>query len=107
MCRQNFKFEMAASQSQKSRDFVSGTLRGPNGKFNPITSVPGIGEVSASALAKTGFKTVGPLMGQFLLLECDEELMAAWLRDKLPSSVQGSFIDQAVSGLSQWARMHL
>lgn len=98
---------MAASQSQKSRDFISGTLRGPNGKFNPISSVPGIGEVSAAALAKTGFKTVAPLMGQFLLYECDEELMTTWLRDKLPSSVQASFIDQAVNGLSQWARMNL
>ncbi|KAJ8045114.1 Barrier-to-autointegration factor [Holothuria leucospilota] len=65
-----------SSTSKKHRDFV-GEPMGDKG----VTDLAGIGEVLGTRLKDRGFHCAYNVLGQFLVLNKNEELFMDWLKD--------------------------
>eukprot|EP00116_Pleurobrachia_bachei_P010551 sb/3470813/ len=66
------------STSQKMKDFTSE----PMGD-KPVKALAGIGEVLGDKLIEEGFTYAYTVLGQFLVLGKDEELLKMWLKDRV------------------------
>lgn len=74
------------STSQKFRSFVDE----PMGD-KPVDALAGIGEVLGTRLKEQGFEKAFNVLGQFLILNKDEELFVDWLRTSInANSKQGT-----------------
>ena len=95
--------------SKKALEFATAPLRVDDGTraFKPVSVLPGIGPVASEALKEVGFTTVAHLLGQFLLFSCDEDLMLAWLEEKLPKAIGAHHRKATVTALADWANNHL
>ena len=63
------------SQSLKYTNFVSEPISNKS-----VNEIPGIGVLTAEKLIMSGFTKAYHVLGQFLLLNLDEELFINWLK---------------------------
>lgn len=94
------------STKEKSDKFINMTLRDGTGMFRPVQIIPGVGSVSQGTLNVLGFTSAAHLIGQYLLFSCDQDLMRAWLQEKLPN-LQPKYQDDIVNGIEMWCQKHL
>jgi len=66
-----------AVPSLRQERFVSTPLQ----DLDLESDVPGVGPVSFQKLTDANIKTVTNLVGQFMILDCDEQKMGDWLTD--------------------------
>lgn len=71
------------STSQKFRSFVDE----PMGE-KPVDALAGIGEVLGNRLKDQGFEKAYNVLGQFLLLNKDEDLFLDWLRTSIHANAK-------------------
>ncbi|KAA3671187.1 barrier-to-autointegration factor [Paragonimus westermani] len=83
------------STSQKLRNFVTEPI---GDKL--VTELPGIGLKLGERLQDKGFDKANVVLGQFLLLKCDEELFKDWLRDSCGANAKQS--DDCYVALKEW-----
>merc|ERR1711881_291437 len=84
-----------SSTSQKHRDFIGEPMGDKD-----IREVAGIGKVLGEKLEKKGFDKAYVLLGQFLLLKKDKDLLAEWMKEEIgANSKQGG---DAAGCMSDW-----
>ncbi|XP_067681849.1 barrier-to-autointegration factor-like [Haliotis asinina] len=88
------------STSQKHRDFVSE----PMGD-NLVTELPGIGSVLGSKLSEAKFTKAYNVLGQFLVLDKNEELFVGWLKETC--SANSKQAGDCYTALNAWCDEHL
>eukprot|EP00003_Mantamonas_plastica_P009708 TRINITY_DN1905_c0_g1_i1.p2 TRINITY_DN1905_c0_g1~~TRINITY_DN1905_c0_g1_i1.p2 ORF type:complete len:105 (+),score=35.82 TRINITY_DN1905_c0_g1_i1:7-321(+) len=65
----------STTAENKTREFVGSKLDAD------ILTVPGVGAKGAEALEKQGIKSSYQLIGQYFLLDCDDEGFREWLNE--------------------------
>ena len=93
--------------SQKEQDFIREPLKDAKGVYKCVSTIGGISDKPADALGKRGYSKAFHLIGQYLILNMDEELFKEWLRNLLEEEhikVQDRFIDSAFRCVSEWCR---
>ena len=97
----------ATGGTQKQIAFRTMPMRDrQTGKWYDVDVVPGIGEVSKNKLAEEGFTNVSQLIGQFLLFNCDNELMDPWIKEKIPTLASDKRT-MIVTALKEWTDNNL
>eukprot|EP00051_Salpingoeca_urceolata_P026748 m.478474 g.478474 ORF g.478474 m.478474 type:complete len:91 (+) comp21149_c0_seq1:549-821(+) len=89
------------STSQKHRDFV----REPMGD-KPVSDIAGVGPRATEVLEPLGFSKAFHLLGQFLVLDKDEEMFQSWLSENV-SSMNSKHRGDCYNCLSEWAAGNL
>ncbi|VEL15538.1 unnamed protein product [Protopolystoma xenopodis] len=90
----------AMSTSQKHRDFLSE----PIGEKS-VFELPGIGAKLGERLESKGFKYAYVVLGQFLLINRDEELFKEWLKDICGANSKQS--NDCFTALQQWTQQYI
>lgn len=75
----------SSTTSQKHKAFSGEPMRD-----KPVEDLAGIGAVLASRLKEQGFNKAYNVLGQFLLLEMDQELFCDWLKDSIKANSKQS-----------------
>ncbi|PIK55218.1 hypothetical protein BSL78_07948 [Apostichopus japonicus] len=83
------------STSKKHREFVGE----PMGD-KPVTDLAGIGPVLGDRLQKAGFNFAYTVLGQFLILEKNNELFVSWIKDT--ASANQKQANDCYSCLKEW-----
>ncbi|VDN96010.1 unnamed protein product [Rodentolepis nana] len=83
------------STSQKHRNFVSEPIGDKS-----VMDLPGVGEVIGTRLKKKGYNMAYNVLGQYLLLNKDEELFIDWM--KITSSANQKQAKDCFDALDYW-----
>ncbi|VDM19847.1 unnamed protein product [Hydatigera taeniaeformis] len=83
------------STSQKHRNFVSEPIGDKS-----VFELPGVGEVLGQKLKRKGYGMAYNVLGQYLLLNKDEELFIDWM--KLVSSANQKQAKDCFDALDSW-----
>ena len=86
-------------ETQKHRDFVRESM-----DRKLVTDLPGIGATAGGALRDGGFSLAYNVLGQFLILNKDEEKFKAWL---LTFGANRLAKDRCFTALNGWCQQHL
>jgi hypothetical protein len=89
-----------STTSKKHASFVSE----PMGE-KPVTDIAGIGETYGKRLNELGFEKAYNLLGQFLLLNKDEENFKEWLKEEV--SMNGKHLNDCCACMSEWTRSYV
>ena len=83
--------------------FVDGPISGKK-----VKDVPGIGDVIGEKLTKAGYATAEKLLGQFLVLERNEENFIKWMKDTCGDDPAfKKHFKETFKGLNDWSNQHL
>ena len=96
--------------NQKTRDFIREPLKDARGVYKNVDTVGGIGDKAADALHRRGFVKAFHLVGQYLVLNMNEELFKQWLKDLLDEEgtrIQDRYIDDAYISISEWCEVNM
>ncbi len=93
-------FSSEMSTSQKLRNFVSEPIGDKS-----VNDLPGIGEVLGDRLKKKGYTNAYNVLGQFLLLNKDQELFCDWM--KLTSSANAKQAMDCYTALNEWCSSYM
>jgi hypothetical protein len=89
-----------SSTSKKHASFVSE----PMGE-KEITDIAGIGETYGKKLRDLGFEKAYNLLGQYLLINKDEEMFKEWLKDEV--GMNGKHLNDCHNCISEWTRSYV
>lgn len=67
-----------------------------------VEDLPGIGEVLGKRLKSHGYDKAYVVLGQYLLLRCDEELFKDWLSQKCGANSKQA--NDCYTALNDWCR---
>merc|ERR1712227_524985 len=70
-----------------------------------VTEIAGIGETYGQKLKDQGFEKAFNLLGQFLLLNKDEEMFKEWLKEEV--GVKGKHLNDCTNCISEWTRSYV
>ena len=101
----NYYFDHLGPQTttQAIQTFVDGLISGKK-----VTDVPGIGPVFGEKLTKAGYATAEKLLGQFLVLERNEDNFIKWMKDICGTdSVNRAHYTKTFKALNDWSNQHL
>lgn len=93
--------------SQKEQDFIREPLKDAKGIYKSVDTIGGITDKAGEALKKRGFEKAFHLVGQYLVLNMDEELFIQWLKDLLEEEnvkVQDRYLDSAYRSIYEWCK---
>eukprot|EP00040_Diaphanoeca_grandis_P020475 m.108908 g.108908 ORF g.108908 m.108908 type:complete len:100 (+) comp27915_c0_seq6:394-693(+) len=97
--------ETVQMDSNKMRAFVDEGLKDPaTQEYKAIGTIGGIGKVASEKFGKAGFTKAYNLVGQFMVLGLDEELMEGFLEDYIGKS---NYRSMAVQTCKRWCDQHL
>ena len=87
--------------TKKHQEFVRESM-----KDKPIIAISGIGDSISSYFNRKGFSHAYHLLGQFLLLSCDEIIFKTWLETEF-SFIAEKQRNDIYFALSEWCRNNL
>ena len=96
-------------KSQKEIDFIREPLYDAVHIYKSADTIGGIGDNAAIVLKKRGFEKAFHLIGQYLVLDMDEQLFKKWLTDLLEEEnikVQDKYLDSVYRSISEWCGAH-
>ncbi|KAI6240603.1 hypothetical protein M3Y99_00429500 [Aphelenchoides fujianensis] len=88
------------STSQKHQDFISEAM-----KDKPISAIAGIGPTYEKKFEEINFTKAYHLLGQFLLLDKNEELFVDFLKEKV--GMNARYSKAAFDCLNEWATFNI
>jgi len=89
-----------STTSKKHANFVSE----PMGE-KEVTEVAGIGPTHGKRLIELGFEKAYNLLGQYLLLNKDEEMFKEWLKEE--AGIKGKHVNDCNNCISEWTRSYV
>ena len=92
--------------TKKEDEFAAGGLREDDHSFKSINILPGFGPASVKVFTTFGFTKASHMIGQFLLFNCDTELMFNWIDSKIPE-LDKRHKQRMVTALRNWTDNHL
>ena len=87
---------MSSSTSQKHRNFVAEPMG-----TKTVNELPGIGAVLGGRLKELGYEYAYHVLGQFLLLNRNQEQLDVWLKEEVGANAKQS--GDCSSCLNEWA----
>eukprot|EP00052_Salpingoeca_macrocollata_P030511 m.319811 g.319811 ORF g.319811 m.319811 type:complete len:100 (+) comp23478_c0_seq1:66-365(+) len=93
------------STSKKEDDFIREPLKNDKGEYKDVETVGGIGPKAADALKKRGFSKAFHLLGQFMLLNMDQEMFSEWLKEQMKEEkveLQDRYVQSCFRSLKGW-----
>ena len=95
-----------SANTQKQLAFQKMTMRAEDRSWHSLEVVPGIGKQTQEKLGEIGFSNVSQLLGQFLLFNCDIELMGEWIKERVPNLASDKRL-MVANALKDWVENNL
>ena len=102
--------EQATKKFKVDDDFGNTSLRKIDGEWKKSNDVPGITEEEYASLQKIGYTNAYHIVGQYLILNMDEDIFKTWLEDvfnKAKIKVDKTSIESICTNVKIWCENSL